>query len=121
MIQQKLSLGLPHYWETVTRIFPKLSDQLMAQSRKRIKHLVEYPTHTSKVMQQEWNKELGHRSSHQVDVQSLGKDDYNILMDLKSYGLGNLRSAKEYHKFAEIDFESETCGKLTWCSNGELE
>ena len=116
-----LKLGLPHYWETVDRLFPQTGERLLSQSRKRIKYLVGYPKFRREALQKEWEHELETRVSSQADVKSLSNNDYDILMDVESYGLGKERSAKDYHKFAEIDFESETCGPLTWCSNGELE
>eukprot|EP00980_Cylindrotheca_fusiformis_P026181 scaffold15497_cov117-Cylindrotheca_fusiformis.AAC.8 len=46
---------------------------------------------------------------------------YDVLQDLELYGLGHNRTAADYLSFAEIDFKTQTCGDLTWCTNEELE
>jgi hypothetical protein len=117
----QLKLGLPHYWETVNRLFPERADKLMMSPRKRIKNLVGYPTFTRSDLESEWHKELD--DVRQFDNQDLYQNDkfYNTLKDLDLYGLGNNRTADDYNSFAEIDFQTQTCGELTWCSNEELE
>lgn len=116
----QLKLGLPHYWETVDRLFPDMSDRLMSSPRKRIKNLVGYPIYTRRFIEKECRAELAARG---FQNQSLYEDDefYDVLYELDSYGLGTNRTLEAFLKFAEIDYKSHTCGDLAWCLNEELE
>ena len=95
-------MGTPHYWDSVSRLFhrPLMCDRAKAIIHKRIKSL------------------LGITKEVEVDAD----DPYNALLELNDYfGLGTERSRQGYLEFAEIDLEHQTCGPMTWCSNGELE
>jgi hypothetical protein len=95
----------PHYWTSVARLFnkPNMVDQVTHSIRKRIKIMMGYPG----------------IKDDQIDDD--GKDPYRLSYGLDRYGLGKVRSANDYLQFAEIDLEKQSCGPMTWCSEGQLE
>ena len=120
-LDMQLKLGLPHYWETVDRLFPGMADNLMSSPRKRIKNLVGYPMYTKTYVEKECQKEF--EKAQKFGVASLYQDQkfYSVLHDLDSYGLGTNRTLEDYLTFAEINYHTNKCGDLKWCSNGEVE
>jgi hypothetical protein len=97
----------PHYWTSVARLFdkPHMVDQVTHSIRKRIKIMMRYPG----IIDDE------------IDDDDDGKKLYRLTDGLDHYGLGTVRSAKDYLTFAEIDLENKTCGPMKWCSEGQLE
>lgn len=93
----------------------------MRYPRKRIKSLVGYPSFTKEVLEKEWHKEL--KDARKFDSKDLYEEDqfYDTLQDLELYSLGNTRTAEEYLAHAEIDYETQTCGDLSWCTKEEKE
>ncbi len=103
--------------------------------RNRIKHLVGYPgrlirnipqrgegTRRDKVHSGLLRATKSHfQSSTSSSDSNLEEDFYDVSLNLDQYGIGNRRSMQDYLSFAEIDFESETCGSLKWCSDGSLD
>ena len=124
-----LNLGLPHYWDEVDEMWQtsmkRMSDKLMALTRNRIKHLVGYPDRLIRKLPWEQGKhdhtKHGSSSSSSSSIIFAPEEFYNITFGLEYYGLGHVRSMEDYLGFAEIDFETETCGPLKWCSDGSLE
>ena len=75
----------------------------MTHTRKRIKNL------------------LGYKGEYTTDAM-VSNGFSSLLTELhESYGLGTQRTLEDYLEFAEINMDTETCGKLTWCTNNELE
>jgi [Skp1-protein]-hydroxyproline N-acetylglucosaminyltransferase len=100
----QLQMHTPHYWTSVARLFdkPHMVDQVTHSIRKRIKIMMGYP-------------------GMEDDEAQKDKGPYRLSYGLERYGLGTVRSAKEYLEFAEIDLEKKTCGPMKWCSEGQIE
>ena len=96
-----ISMGTPHYQDTLGRFFhrPGLVSRAQEQIRNRIKYMLGYP----KLLE---GKNLTKQES---------------LLEAEHYGLGKERSREEYLQFAEIDLEEMTCGPMKWCIDGTLE
>lgn len=102
-----LKFGNPHFTDIWSKFFhrPQLMDRLSPTTHDRIKVMMGYP---------ELSPISDGSSGHRVP------SNYS-LTELSNYGLGTRRSRDEYLKFAEIDIEKRTCGKLKWCVEGTLE
>lgn len=96
-------LGLPKFWESVGRDSgrPGLNTRLQAHVIRRIKHMVGYPGDAVESLVQEGD-----------DV---------MLTEFEHYSLGTTRTREAYLELTNIDVVAETCGRMPWCSKGELE
>ena len=81
-------------------------DAVTLTIRKRIKTMIGYPEFAG--------AEVGRKGDGDEDL-------YRVTYGLDRYGLGKLRSPRDYLKFAEVDLDKKTCGPMTWCSEGQLE
>jgi [Skp1-protein]-hydroxyproline N-acetylglucosaminyltransferase len=97
-------MGLPKFWGTVNRLYGRggMNNMLQGPVIKRLKHLAGYPDATEEKI-----KEAG--------------IEY-VLTSMDEYGVGNVRTLKEYMKFAGISVDEEhdalKCTPIQWCTQG---
>ncbi|KAL3912623.1 MAG: hypothetical protein SGILL_006809 [Bacillariaceae sp.] len=98
-----LQMHTPHYWTSVARLFSDnhMVDAVTLTVRKRIKTMIGYPGF--------------------AETEAGDDDPSRVTYGLDRYGLGKIRAPQDYLKFAEVDLEKQTCGPMTWCSEGQLE
>jgi hypothetical protein len=64
---------------------------------------------------------IGYPGMEDDEIDDDERHPYRLTYGLDRYGLGKVRSAKDYLEFAEIDLKKQTCGPMKWCSEGQLE
>ena len=96
-------MGLPKFWESVGRDSgrPGLNTRVQKHVLRRIKHMVGYGTDTKEKIEQE--------------------GDGVVLEDYEHYALGTERTREAYLELTNIDVEHMKCGRMPWCTKGELE
>lgn len=102
-----LKFGNPHFWDIWGKFFhrPQLMDKLSPTTHDRLKVMMAYP---------------------EFSPISDGSNDQRVpynhsVTELSNYGLGVVRTRNDYLKFAKIDLEKRTCGRLKWCIDGTKE
>ena len=98
-------MGLPKFWGNVNRLYKAPgtnNNALQKHVIPRVKNLIGYPD---------------------ASVEKIQEQGLSIaLRDLQNYGLGPVRSLKEYMEFAHMTMDSATstisCSRNDWCNNG---
>ena len=98
-------MGLPKFWGSVGRTFgrsgPGFSNGMQAKLINRIKHMLGYPKITREYLET--------------------KGEIEVLKDMEHYGLGTNRTRAAYLELTKINFKTNSCPDLPWCTQGKLE